>query len=342
MANSAPYNPVIILTKNATNIMIKSLVPTTIALFAGFSLSAQTFNTPVEYIQFFNEEFVNMQQLQVEYASLLIHEDEALAEETRLKLQQSVDAALNKFGGVTPHPDDKGLKQSAVDVLKTLERISDNNHKEAIAAKVGCTDCFEAIEMEYQLGEKDGAEVHKSMENMRAQIAKFAKDHNITLKEGNNSYNSVIERINRVTSYSQAVNLGVLQVQYADDLVISAINEKRLDDAKTAVKALAQATNEATARLKKIQPIAEDKTCITQAENYILFYQKAAKEHYPDMLSAFDKNGEVINEKVDVYNKNIDLINTQGNGALDRYLQAKDALLKRAIPKPEENGGKRS
>lgn len=300
---------------------------------------AQTFNTPLEYIQFFNEELVTMQRLQVEYASLLVHEDENIAEQTRQELQKSITTALNKFGGVVPHPDDKGLKQSAVDVLKTLERMSSQNHDADIQSKVGCLECFPAIEMEYQLSEKDGAEVGKSMKTMQTHIEQFAKDHDITLKEGSNSYNTVIERINRVTTYSQAVNLAVLQVQYADDAIIAAINEQRIDDARAGVKTLTKEADEAMKRLKKIAAIPEDKTCFSQAENYIAFYQKAAKEVYPELLSAFDKSGQVINDKVDAYNKNIEVLNTNGNNTLTRYWEAKDNLLKRAIPRPEENGG---
>lgn len=95
---------------------------------------------------------------------------------------------------------------------------------------------------------------------------------------------------------------------------------------------MVKAANNASKRLKKIERIKEDATAIGQAEKLVDFYKDASKKLYPDMVSAFDKKGNVINEKVDLYNKSIQKLAKSTGTLTMKYETAKLNLQQRHIP----------
>jgi len=305
-------------------------------LMASGSISAQKFETPIEYVQFFNQEFANMQYLQMQYTSLVVHEDPETAEQISEQLDQMVLDALNKFGGVHQHPEDKGLKASAVQVLKTMQASSDKDTDQEIMDAVGCLDCFEAEVKRYELLLHDEAEIQEAMDNMNEQITIFAEANGIQMLDEESEGDYTVEVISRVMDYIQQIDLVVLEMQYAEDDIIDALNEQDIDNAKELNKELGKAINNAQKRMNKIETIKEDKTMWAQVERLIEFYKEANKTYFPEMLSAFDKDGQIINDKVDAYNDNINLMNTEKTGKFSRYYQSKDDLLRRVVPQPDE------
>ncbi|MCP4437352.1 MAG: hypothetical protein GY810_00095 [Aureispira sp.] len=321
------------------------LTPLLFLVFSSLGLQAQTFNEPVDYIRFFNKEFVNMQQLQVEYSSYLVHSRTEVADQKRAQLDLLITQIQRKFSKVTAFEEDHGIKESAVKTLSLMKASIERDYLTVAAGETGCTECFETVEKESQLSDKDSDEVGKAMKSMQDNIKKFAKTHEIDLVYDENEFNKTIVKINKINTYVRDIDLATLQVQYADGDIIKALNEKDIEGAKAALKKLGQAVNEASKRLKKVEDIKEDATCYSQAERLIEFYKGAHKEIYPQILSAFKKDGSVINEKVDTYNKYINKLNNGGNNAINKYYQAKNNLLQRNIPKPanaveDNNDGK--
>lgn len=305
-------------------------------VLSNFSLQAQTFADPVKYIGFFNQEFANMQQLQVEYSSYLVHSRSEVADQKRAQLDQFIKQIQQKFSGVTAYENDQGIKASAVKTLSLMKASIEKDYASAAAGETGCTDCFETVEKESQLHDKDSDEVDKAMKSMQENIKKFAKINEIDLVYDKNDNNDAILKINKINTYVRNIDLATLQVQYADGKIIKALNEKDIEGAKAANKKLAQAITDATKRLKKVEDIKEDATCYGQAERLIEFYKKAQKEIYPELLGSFKKDGSIINEKVDTYNKYINKLNIGGTNALNKYYEAKHNLLQRNIPKPKD------
>lgn len=305
-------------------------------VLSNFSIQAQTFDQPVQYIGFFNQEFANMQQLQVEYSSYLVHTRSEVANQKRAQLDQLIKQIQKKFSNVTAFENDHGIKASAVKTLSLMKTSIERDYASAAAGETGCTDCFETVERESQLADKDSDEVDKAMKSMQENIKKFAKTHEIDLVYDTNENNNTILKINKINTYVRDLDLATLQVQYADGAIIKALNQKDIEGAKAANKKLAQAVAEATKRLKKVEDIKEDATCYGQAERLIEYYKKAQKEIYPELLGSFKKDGSIINEKVDTYNKYINKLNEGGNNALNKYYEAKHNLLQRNIPKPKE------
>jgi len=310
-----------------------------LGLSSFFSISftnAQGFGSPVEYIEYFNKEFALMQEMQIEYSSILAHTGTKAAEAKRVSLLASAQKIHDRFSNLKAFDNDKGIKTNAVKVLDIMLMLGNTNYTTIAQEKAGCLDCFDAVLNETELVDKDVEKLGKSMDTMVKSIEEFAKTNKIKMTDNGDSHETLLAKISRINNYLQELNLATLEVQYADAAIVNALNDKNPSKAKEEVRNMVKASNNASKRLKKIERIKEDATAIGQAERLVNFYKDASKKLYPDMVSAFDKKGNVINEKVDLYNKSIQKL-TNSVGALNiKYETAKLNLQQRHIPKPKE------
>lgn len=296
----------------------------------------QHFSSAVEYIEFFNKEFVTIQDLQIEYSAFLVHTRSEIAEEKRQTLLKATKAAHDRISQVRPYNDDKGMKANAVKVLDIMLLIGNKNYSTIASEKVGCVDCFACVETEDELTNQDSKEMGKVMKNLIKSYEDFAKANEIELTDKDAQNESLLGKINRINDYTRQLDLVTLEVQYAGTDIINALNASNIEKAKENLKNLSKAVANASKRLQKVERISEDATAFGHAENLVEFYKEAAKSIYPDMLSSFDKKGVIINEKVNSYNKNIEKINNGTTNNYGKYLTAKLNLQQRHIPKPKE------
>jgi lysophospholipase L1-like esterase len=307
-----------------------------VALSAFYSLKAQTFTDAVDYLNYFNQEFAGLQQFQMDYMSAAIHLEGEEVDEARNKLKTAVDNAQAKFNAVAPFAKDNGLRQNAIKTINEVKALSDADYSEAVKKKVKCTDCFEAELYENELIKKDGKELDKAFNKMSKSIDEFAKANEIKMLSGKDEGDIAIEKFNKVSDYLRELNLVVLQLQYANDKIINALNANDISTAEKEVKKLRTAYNEAKSRFSTVKRITEDANCINKVSGLLNHYEQCVEKFYPQMLSAFDKKGQIINEKVDLFNKNIDKVNNVSAVKLNEYQQARIELLQRHTPRPQQ------
>lgn len=305
-----------------------------LSLFAATTY-AQSFSSAVEYIEYFNKEFTHMQELQIEYSSFLVYTRSDVAENKRQSLLESTQKTKERFEKLEAYPDDKGIKANALKIVETMLEIGHKDYASMAYKKAGCTDCFASVLAENELTDKDSKQLGKTMKVMINNIEDFAKANEITMEEGDDR-ETLLGKISRINGYIRELDLATLEVQYADEAIVNALNEKNPSKAKEGVKNMVKAANNANKRLKQVERIKEDATTIGQAERLVGFYKDAAKNLYPDMISAYDKKGNIINNKVNLYNKTIQKLSNGANNWNAKYQTAKLNLQQRHIPKPKE------
>ena len=314
---------------------MRSLFYTLCGLLLCSFAQAQSGNDAVDYLNFFNQEFAQLQDIQIEYSSVLAHLGSEIAEQKRQALLARAQSTHDRFKNLQPHPKDKGIRNNALKVLDVMLKMGQTDYLAQAETKTGCSDCFPTILLQTELIDKEAENLSKAMGQTQKSIEQFAKDLDIELLDGDESPETLLGKIGRINGYLQEINLATLEVQYADAAIVAALNEKDIESAKKQVKALAKATSNANRRLKQLERIKEDATVIYQAERLVTFYEKATKDLYPKMLSAFDKKGNVINEKVDLYNNSIATLSRNIQEITNKYMNAKLQLQQRHIPKPK-------
>ena len=302
-------------------------------------LTAQQFEKPIDYIKFFNAEFMKMQQLQVDYAAFLAHTRTEVAARKQRRLLSYTQKALQKFDQVKKFKDDKNLKQNAVRTIELMVEVAEKDYAELAEKKAKCENCFQAVETEYNLSAEDFKAISSSIKNIQKSIKDFAKAHNIKLVVNESKHNELVSKINQTNAFTRQSDLAMLEVQLADAAIIRALNEKDNQKASEALKEMHKAIGNATKRLKKINKFAEAENCLKTIQDLVAFYKDAAKNLYPEMIKTFDDEGKVINEHVKGYNTAINALNEGAAKVEKAYKEAEAALEKKLLPDPNAPAG---
>lgn len=297
--------------------------------------TAQTIEEPVEYINFFSQEFERMYDLQLEYASFLAHTTDDQSSIKAKELDAATQKIHDKFSAVTAFEDDQNVKANAVHVLDEMLKISKTDYTDVAAEKAGCLDCFARVLEHNKLSEKGSKQLEKSMDALIKSIDDFAASNDVTMESDDDGKESLLGKINRINGYIGELDLAVLEVQYASTALIEALNDDPTT-AKDMLKELSKAVSNASKRLKKVDRIKEDATAFGQAERLVEFHKDGIKGMYADMVNAYDKEGQIINAKVKAYNKASEQLNKGNNTWNNKYESAKFSLQQRNIPKPKQ------
>lgn len=300
-----------------------------------FTAQAQTFETPYEYISFFNKEFAQLQDMQLEYFAVRTHLGTDIAEQQSADLFKRTQSLHQRIKKSTAYTDDQNIRTNALKTTNLLLAIGAKDYHQAAIQQTQCDDCFPTALLETQLLNQDSDQLSAFMEELIQSMHTFAEQHGITFTTEGNPRDIVLNKITRINNYLQDVNLAVLEVQYADAAVVDALNAGDLAQVKKQVQTLLEASTNATNRLKNAPRIKEDVTVIYQANQLIICYRKAAQYVYPNMLASYDADGKMINEKVESYNKSIDVLDKNVQALTQKYLEVRSHLERHHIPKPQ-------
>lgn len=296
---------------------------------------AQSNSSAVDYLNTFSQEFAQLQDMQIEYSSFRAHLGSDIAEKKRQALLARAQETQNRFQNLSPYSNDKGIRKNALKVVDEMLRLGNTDYEAQAAAKTKCQECFATILLQDELVDKNAQQIGKAMSAMVKSMEQFAKDNDITISDEGDDHETLLSKIGRINNYLNEINLATLEVQYADATIVEALNQKDLALAQKQVKALLKAANNASRRLKQLERIREDASAIYQAERLVDYYKRAAQDLYPKMLSAFDKKGNIINNKVDLYNKTIADLSKNIGTITNKYMNAKLQLQQKHIPKPK-------
>lgn len=293
---------------------------------------AQTLETPFEYVNFFDKEFIQLQDLQIKYSSLHAYKGESEAEQMRPAIVAQTERMLQRLQGVTPHPDDPGAQASALKTAGLLLAKGKKNYRAAGVQRAGCDDCFAALLEQVALIRKDEQAISEAMTTTIQHLEAFAADHNIRVTTENNERTLVLRRINRLNNYLQEVNLAVSEVQYANNAVTKVLNKRQKEQGQLAAKALVEASANAVQRLSALARIQDDAPFFAATRRLIDAYRKAGQYLYPSMFDAFEDDGSIPNDKVDSYNNSIEALNKNITALHQDLSNAQQVLEQQHVP----------
>lgn len=304
-------------------------------LFLAIGSQAQTFDTPLEYLNFLNKEFVVLQDLQIAHQTAMAYQDETAAEQQRQQVLKQANLIHARLKNVTPSPNDHDILKSYQRALVILRNMGQKDYEQLAIQKTGCTDCFPTMLQQVQLLQQDDAALQAKVDELRKTMRIFASENNIRLSI-NNTRNNLIDRMNQLNAYLQVYNLAVSEVQYANDVVVDALNARDIDAGQAAAAALLKASENAVKRLSTTSRLDNDGAYFTATRQLIDAYRKAGQYLYPTMLKRFDTEGNLPNDQVEAYNKNIEVLNTNLQNLTNTFFEAEQTLHQRTIPVPSE------
>lgn len=307
----------------------------------GFSLaSAQQFQSPIEYFDYFNQEHAALAQKNMEYMQYAIHSDDlaALAQQ-RMSLLEQIEGATQRVNALEDYPQDAGIKEAMLGVLAVYKESFGIEFNEVELLKSNSQESFEAMERyieAHAAAEKKLAAAHADF--LQAQ-RNFAQTNRISLVEGAN--NSEVEQLNELNTYQRGLFLRSFRVNKANANFLDALDRQDATAMKQLRQSLLDACEEELPALQKIEGFGGDTGYRDAIIEQVKGLQHLAEHDYQALIKVIGtEQSDLTNEDVNAYNQAIQKLNTALGPLSEQVNTALQQLLRNNVPKPAVRGTK--
>jgi hypothetical protein len=304
-----------------------------IALFCiNFSLLAQEFKSPVEYLNYINKEQNAISKSTWKYTSAVAHSKSARKiDNTRKQLIKSIQTAKKKISALNKgYNGDLEYQNQVIQYFDFCEKNLNEEYDKIINMQEVAEQSYDA--MEAYLMARDLVNEKLDVENEKAQNAfhSFALKYKITISDEESDLGKKIKASSEVFDYHTVIYLIFFKANFTDLTLSNALNSKDLSAIQQNANTLIQYSNEGLEKLKTIAPYKGDSSMLTATKKTLEYYKKQAETFVPKMVDFYMFNDKFENakksmeskSKKDLTNEEIDNYNTmikQVNKEIDNY-----------------------
>jgi hypothetical protein len=271
-----------------------------IAFFCiNFSLSAQEFKTPVDYLNFINKEQNSISKSTWKYTSAVAHSKSARKiDNTRKQLIKSIQTAKKKISTLNKgYNGDLEYQNQVIQYFDFCEKNLNEEYDKIINMQEVAEKSYDA--MEAYLMARDLVNEKLDSENEKAKNAfhSFALKYKITITDEESDLGKKIKASGEVFDYHTVIYLVFFKANFTDLTLSNAIESKDLSAIQQNANTLIQYSNEGLEKLKTIAPYKGDSSMLTATKKTLEFYKKQAETFVPKIVDFYMFNDKFENAK---------------------------------------------
>lgn len=304
-----------------------------VAMFISFipqQAQAQTFKSPVEYMQYISNEYQQILSAQWDYSKTVAHSKSAKKiEKRRQELLRTIKEAQKRVYKMPAYEGDVEFKNFVGKHLDINYSIVNDDYAKIVDMEAVAEQSYDLMEA-YLLAKKmAGDKLSDAADKIGEKQQEFAKRHNIQLVEGETNKLMVkMEAANKVFDYQNKLYLIFFKSQIQEANFIQAQNIGDINAMEQAKNALAKYSKEGLIELKKLSTFNGDPSLAKSTKALLDFYVAESQKELPFMIDFFLKKENYNKLKttiekmpaakrtqadVDKYNKAVEEFNTSVN-----------------------------
>lgn len=300
-----------------------------VALFLlNFSLIAQEFKSPVDYLNYIKKEQTAISRSTWKYTSAVAHSKSARKiDNTRKQLIKSIQTAKKKISALNKgYNSDMEYQNQIIQYFDFCEKNLNEEYDKIINMQEVAEQSYDA--MEAYLMARDLINEKLDAENEKANNAfnSFALKYKITVTNEESDLSKKIEISNEVFDYHTTIYLVFFKANFTDMTLSTAIESKDLSAIQQNANTLIQYSNEGLEKLKTIAAYKGDSSMINATKKALEFYKKQAESYVPKVVDFYMFNDkfenakksmeskskkDLIKEEIDNYNSMVKQINKE-------------------------------
>ncbi len=317
-------------------------------------LTAQehNFDSPAAYNNFIVMLHNNVTAKNLEYISQSVHSDDIRrVEQSRKDVINEIGQAIGKLAAIGPYEGDPALRDVGLEVLKLNLETFQLDFMQINQMKESRYDSFEALEKYFKAEDQAEKKLAETANRFREAQADFAAKNKLKLaSEADPENQAVIERINKLNTYTRIVFLQYFKVSRINAKFWDAINVKEARQAEELRKEMVDASTRSVAYLEKLSGFKDDTRYRDAALDLLKYFQQLSLNELKDLTryqykldhaEAVTTQEEVneYNKMTQRYNEIIQEYNGKTQALINRMNAEQQGLLQRHIPKPSDQTG---
>ncbi len=257
-------------------------------LLTGFFFTqAQTFNTPVDYLNYIGKESDNISKSTWKYMEAAAHSKRARKiNNTREALLKTIQAASKKIQALKDgYKGDVEYRDKMIAYLSFSEKMIKEEYGKVIDMQEVAEQSYDYMEAYILLQEKVNERFSEELNIINAAQSAFGEKYNIRMSDATSDLGKKIRISNEVFHNRTELYLLFFKVNFTEISMMKALEAKDLNAVQQNTNALAQYATEGLQKLKTFKPYKNDPMLINVTKKYFEFARKEAAEYAPKAAS---------------------------------------------------------
>jgi hypothetical protein len=292
--------------------------------FFSFRLTAQTFETAGEYIDYINKANDALTEKYLTYLSAVSHGKSARkVEKRRGEVLNAINDTRFNIMGMPPFKKDRTLKDTTVAYLKILNYIFNDQYGKIVNMEEIAEQSYDAMEAYLLAQERAQEKLEEASQKQHETLRQFASKNNVNLVEAENKVSEKMKTANEVIKHGDEVYLIFFKCYKQEAYLVEAMNRKNLVSIEQNNSSLQKFADEGLVKLKGLAGYSNDPSLITACTDLMNFYKmEAAKgpamsdyflkeESFAKLKKQFEAqpSSRRTQKDVDQFNKEVDELN---------------------------------
>ena len=281
-----------------------TLILSLILLFGGVH-AQKHFTNAAEYNDYIINEQRAIVKKNLDYISLSVHsEDYKQIENKRREVLKQINSSRIKMVKMGDYNGDKRLRDEALEVFDQYKNAFETDFKEVIQLKKNRQNSFEAMEAYFKAQNQAEDRVNKATQKFRKVQEKFAKENNLSFKEGtDDNLTRQMQTIADLNVYSRSVFLEYFKASKAFSEMLGVLNERKSAPLNKHRKRVIEVAADVVPNLKKLGAFNGDSDYLNQTISLVEYYGRLAENEFVEVVRIFDKKGGITQQDADYINK---------------------------------------
>jgi predicted class III extradiol MEMO1 family dioxygenase len=300
-------------------------------------ITAQSFETAVDYIDYITKASDKLTETYLVYLSAVSHGKSARkVEKKRQEVLNAISDTRFNIMGMPPFKGDRSLKDTTVAYLKILNYIFNDQYGKIVNMEEIAEQSYDGMEAYLMAQEKAQEKLQEASKKQHETLKQFAVKNNINLVEAENELEAKMKIANKLMEHSDAVYLIFYKCYRQEAYLLEAINKKNLVSIEQNNNSLKKFSEEGQEKLKAMKGYNNDPALLVACTDLMIFYKNEAgqtsgmsdfflkEENFAKLKKQFDSRSERTQQDIDQYNKAVN----ETNAAMQDFNKTNNELNK--------------
>lgn len=286
-------------------------------------------DNPGDYMTAVSKARGDMDNKYMQYLSAAAHGRRARkVEKLRQEVLDNINESKYKVTGLPIYKGDNSLRQGNIDYIKLCYSVFAEDYKKIVNMEELAEQSVDEMQAYLLLQEKVNEKLNEASANLQKTTNEFATKYRINLITEKSPLSEKMETAGKLNRYTNDVYLAFFKSNWEDGQMVTAMNNKKVNDVEQARSALLAYATEGLKALDTLKAFEGDPSLAAACRQALLFYKKTAETDVPKLTDfylrqddfaklkkAFDEKPASgrTKEEVDAYNKAVKDVNNSVN-----------------------------
>lgn len=294
-----------------------------------YSSRGQVIENPGEYISAINNARAEMDAKYMQYLSAAAHGRRARkVEKLRAEVLESINQSKYKTTDLPKYKGDNSLRQGSIDYITMCYRVFNEDYKKIVDMEELAEQSFDEMQAYLLLQEMVAKKLTEASDKLHKTVMDFAAKYNVKIDETKSNLGSKLDVAGKLTDYTNAVFLIFFKCNWQDKEMVTAMNNKKVNDVEQSRNSLLRFATEGLSGLDTLKTFNGDATLANACRDVLKYYKKMAETDVPKLTDFYLKEENFTKAKksfeakpassrtqpdIDAYNKAVNDFNDAVN-----------------------------